>query len=605
MLAVGAGQRAGGSRLPVSTGVSLDPASLDPITVEEIGNHLLAIAEEMEVILVKSSYSTNIKERRDCSTAIIDAGGEVVAQGQHNPMHLGAVAGIVREILGSFAVEDIEPGDVYVANDPYFGGNTHLPDLAVAMPFFDGGRLLGFVTNAAHHAEIGGSPSAATDIYCEGLRIPAVRFYRAGRLEADVLELFLINCRVPRERQGDLRAQIAACQGGVKRLDELFGRYGAETVLAAREQLFQQAERQLRRAVERVPDGRYEFADVIDDDGVDKGPFTIRVAVTVDGDRLRFDFGGTDPQVRGGVNMVFEATRAVVQYAVKSVLDPTLPPNSGFTRAIEIVAPEGTIANSQPPGATMNRSDTAQRFVDVIFGALAQALPERVIAASNGAISGCQFFGLGRGNEGYYSYLETIGGGMGARPTKDGPDGVQTHMSNTSNLPVEALELEYPLRVERYELIADSGGAGRYRGGLGLRREYRVLADENRLRTKGERHHSAPWGLFGGGPGRSGANRLNPGPSEEPIGSKAYNLPLGHGDLVRIDTPGAGGYGPPAERERQAVVWDLLEAKVSSEVARAVYGVEAEADELAALSTGHRPPVGEVGAPRPHAGGAR
>ena len=574
-------------------------AALDPIVVEVIGNHLLAIAEEMEVILVKSSFSTNIKERRDCSTAIIDQAGEVIAQGQHNPMHLGAVAGIVREIRRRFPREEIRPGDVFVANDPYFGGNTHLPDVAVAMPFFgpaspsgQTGPLLGFVTNAAHHAEIGGSPAAATDIFCEGLRIPAVRFYREGRLEADVMELFLANCRVPRERQGDLRAQVAACQGGVKRLDELFARYGAETVLAAGEQLFLQAERQLRRAVERVPDGRYSFEDAIDDDGLSPGPFRIRVTVTVDGDHLGFDFSGSDPQVRGGVNMVFEATRAVVQYAVKAVLNPSLPPNSGFTRAIEIVAPPGTIANSRPPGATMNRSDTAQRFVDVIFGALAQAVPERVIAASNGAISGCQFFGRGRPGHGYYSYLETIGGGMGARPTKDGPDGVQTHMTNTSNLPVEALEVEYPLRVERYELIADSGGAGRFRGGLGLRREYRVLADENGLRTKGERHASAPWGLLGGGPGRPGKYTLNPGPDEQPIASKAYNLPLGSGDLVRIDTPGAGGYGPPSERAREQVLWDLLEGKVSPSAAKADYEVEARPDELAELAARHRQPLG-------------
>jgi N-methylhydantoinase B len=567
---------------------------LDPITVEVIGKHLLAIAEEMEVILVKASYSTNIKERRDCSTAIIDVTGDVIAQGQHNPMHLGAVAGIVHEILRCHPIDTIRPGDVFVANDPYFGGNTHLPDVAVAAPIFDGERLLGFVSNAAHHAEIGGSPAAATDIYCEGLRIPAVRFHRAGRVDPDVMEMFLINCRVPRERQGDLRAQIAACQGGLKRLDELFAKYGAATVLAAKEHLFRQAERQLRRAVAQIPDGRYTFEDVIDDDGVDDGPFKIRVAITVRGEQLTFDFTGSDPQVRGGVNMVLDATRAVVQYAIKSVLDPTLPPNSGFTRAVEIIAPAGTIANSRPPGATMNRSDTAQRFVDVLYGALAQAVPRRVIAASNGAISGCQFFGPGRPGTGYYTYLETIGGGMGARPTKDGLDGVQTHMSNTSNLPVEALETEYPLRVERYELIPDSGGVGTHRGGLGLRREYRVLADDNRLRTKGERHRSAPWGLAGGGPGRPGRYCINPGLDERVIGSKAYNVPLRAGDVVRIDTPGAGGYGSPADRPRGQVLWDLLEGKIS-ETAAADYGVVPEVGELAALSRRRHRTTGSIG----------
>ena len=556
---------------------------LDPITVEVLGKHLLAIAEEMEVILVKASYSTNIKERRDCSTAILDRTGDVIAQGQHNPMHLGAVASIVHEILRRHPLDSIRLGDVFVANDPYVGGNTHLPDVAVAAPIFDGERLFGFVTNAAHHAEIGGSPSAATDIYCEGLRIPTVRFYREGQLNQDVMDLFLVNCRVPRERQGDLRAQVAACNGGLERLAELFAKYGADVVLAAKEHLFRQAERQFRRAVEQLPDGRYEFEDVVDDDGVDDGPFTIRVAITTRGDQLTFDFTGTDPQVRGGINMVLDATRAVVQYAIKSILDPTLPPNSGFTRAVEIIAPPGTIAQSIPPGATMNRSDTAQRFVDVLYGALAQAIPARVPAASNGAICGCQFFGPGRGGSGYYTYLETIGGGSGARPTKDGLDGIQTHMSNTSNLPVEALETEYPLRVERYELIPDSGGVGRYRGGLGLRREYRILAEGSRLRTKGERHRSEPWGLVGGGPGQPGRNRLTSGTEERAVGSKAYNVALQPGDVVRIDTPGAGGYGPPSERPREAVLWDLLEEKISLATA-ARYGVAPEDGELAALS---------------------
>ncbi len=555
----------------------------------------MAIAEEMEVILVKASYSTNIKERRDCSTAIIDVTGDVIVQGQHNPMHLGAVAGIVHEILRTHPLDSIKPGDVFFANDPYFGGNTHLPDVAVAAPFFQGDRLLGFVSNAAHHAEIGGSPAAATDIYCEGLRIPTVKLHRAGKVDQDIMELFLLNCRVPHERQGDLRAQVGACQGGLKRLDELFAKYGVETVMTAKALLFQQAERQLRQAVSRMPDGVYHFEDVVDDDGVDDGPFTIRVAMTVKGDQLTFDFTGTDPQVRGGINMVYEATRAVVQYAVKSVLDPTLPSSSGLTRAIEIIAPEGTIANSRAPGATMNRSDTAQRFVDVLYGAMTQAVPGQVIAACNGAIAGCQFFGPGRPGQSYYAYLETMGGGMGARPTKDGLDGVQTHMSNTSNLPVEALEVEYPLRVERYELIPDSGGIGTHRGGLGLRREYRVLASENRLRTKGDRHKSSAWGLDGGGNGKSGAHRINPGPDERVIGSKAYNVPLQPGDVVRIDTPGAGGYGPPAARTREMVLWDILEGKITASAA-AAYGVTPAEGELAALSRKRRPATGEHGA---------
>jgi N-methylhydantoinase B len=544
---------------------------MDRIGLEVIGSALLSIAEEMGQALIKSSYSSNIKERQDCSTAIFNSRGEVIAQAEHIPMHLGSLIMIVREIVKRYPVATLCDGDTFIGNDPYTGGSTHLPDITVASPVFFAGELVGFVANIAHHAD--GSGGETRTIYDEGLRIPPIRIAQAGVLREDLMELLLLNFRLPRQRRGDFRAQFAANRIGAGRMGELLTRYGRRTCEAAMEELLAYGERKIRAALRRLPDGVYTFADWMDDDGAGGPPVPIKVTITVTGDRIALDWAGTGSQVRGDINVVYLALVATVYYALKALLDPTIPANGGFYRAIRVEAPEASIVNATPPAPVAWRTQTCQRIADVVFGALAPALPDRVIAATNGANSAWVFSGTDPRTGQYYVYLETLAGGSGARAGKDGLDAVQVHITNTSNLPVECLEMEYPLLVERYALAPDSGGAGRHRGGLGLCRTIRVRGGEATFLGTLERARFAPWGLFGGGEGGMGSLVFNQGtPGERRLPPKLAGLRLVDGDTVTIVTPGAGGYGPPSERDRASVARDLAEGKMAAAVARDVYG---------------------------------
>jgi N-methylhydantoinase B len=548
-----------------------ESVAVDRITLEVIGSALLSIAEEMGEALIRSSYSSNIKERQDCSTAVFNLRGEVIAQAEHIPMHLGSLIMIVSEILARYPVADMRDGDVFVGNDPYTGGSTHLPDITVASPVFHDGEPIGFVANIAHHAD--GSGRETQSIYDEGLRIPPIRIVEAGKLREDVMELLLLNFRLPRQRRGDFRAQFAANRIGADRLRELYGRYGRKTCEAAMEESLAYGERKIRAALRAIPDGVYAYEDCMDDDGAGGPPVPIRVTITVAGDDIALDWSGTGPQVRGDINVVYLALVATVYYALKALLDPTIPANGGFYRAIRVSAPRGSIVNAELPAPVAWRTQTCQRIADVVFGALAPALPDRVIAATNGANSAWVFSGTDPRTGQYYVYLETIGGGSGARAGKDGLDGVQVHITNTSNLPVECLEMEYPLLVEEYALVEDSGGPGRHRGGLGLRRAIRVLAGEATFLGTLDRAAVAPWGLFGGAAGGRAGLVLNAGtPAARTLPTKVAGLRLQAGDVVAIVTPGAGGYGSPAERDRAALERDVREGKVSAEVARRAYG---------------------------------
>jgi N-methylhydantoinase B len=524
---------------------------VDRVTLEVIGSALLTIAEEMGTALIRSSYSTNIKERQDCSTAIFDAEGQVIAQAEHIPMHLGSLLGVIREVLARYPAADLRPGDAFLSNDPYTGGGTHLPDINLVSPVFAAGELFGFVANIAHHADRSGE--TIRTIWDEGLRITPIRLMEAGRMREDVLELILANFALPRERLGDFRAQIAANRLGERRVSELIGRHGVATVRAACAETLAYGERKIRAAIAALPDGEYRFADAMDGDGVDPDPIPIAVSVAKAGDAIALDFAGSGPQCAGDINVVYFALLATVYYALKAVLDPTIPANGGFYRAIAVRAPEGSIVNARPPAPVAWRTHTCQRIADVVFGALAQMLPGRIPAAGNGANSAFVFSGTDPRTGRLYVYLETLAGGSGATATGDGMHAVQVHITNTSNLPVEALESEYPLLVHEYALVEGSGGAGRHRGGLGLRRTIEVLDHEARLLGTTERARLAPWGLLGGEPGGRARLVLNPGtPGERALPPKVWGYPLAPGDRIAIVTPGAGGYGPPAERPEAA-----------------------------------------------------
>ena len=555
-----------------------DGGAVDPITLEIISSALRSITDETFVALTKSAYSTNIKERRDHSTAIMDPNGRLIAEAaQALPIHIASMNGLVACLLEKFR-GDIHEGDLFIANDPHTAGGTHLPDIGYALPVFIDGGLFGFVANVAHHADIGGMAPGSmaggmSEIFQEGLRIPVIKLFRRGEMQSDILDLLLLNVRVPEERRGDHYAQIAACRLGARRLLEVVDHYSAGVIRTAFDEIVARTERRLRAAIAEVPDGRYTFEDVMDGDGVETVDIPIRLEVVIAGDRAHFDFAGTSPQVRGNVNVTMNATRASVCYALKAMLDPDVPNNEGVLAVAEIVAEPGTILNAGFPAPVASRAHTCQRIIDVVLGAFREALPDRVIGAANGANTTAVFAGTDPRSGNGYLYLETLGGGMGGRVTKDGKDGVQVGITNTSNLPVEAIEQEYPLRVEEYSLVEDSGGAGRHRGGMGLRRVVRPVDHDCIFNGVGERFRHQPWGVFGGEPGASGRFVLrDAGGAGTKLPDKCGEHRLARTEAVVIETPGAGGYGPPAERDPDLVAADRDNMKFTDDFITRYYG---------------------------------
>jgi N-methylhydantoinase B len=479
---------------------------MDPITTEVVGNAFQSIAEEMGVALVHSAYSTNIKERRDCSCAVFSSDGGLISLAEHIPIHLGSMQGLMTEITQNRISLELSPGDVIIANDPYRGGGSHLPDIALLKPVFYQNSKVAFVGNIAHWSDVGGrSPGVgtsgdSTEILQEGVRIPPLRIVSNGQVRNDLLELLLLNMRDRHERLGDFRAQLAALQLGERRLHELFDRFGTTTIASSIAELYAYSERRLRTAIKEIPGGTYRFADQMDDDGVSDKPLDVKVSVTKSQDTpptIVFDFTGTSVQAVGGINMARPALLATVFYSVKAIIAPDIPINEGFQRPIQIKAPEGSLVNAQEPAPVGGRTDTCQRVVDVIMGALSQVNPERVVAASNGATTAIIFGGTVALSGREFVCVEALGGGMGARASKDGMEGVQVHITNTSNLPIEAMEMEYPLRVLHYGLVPDSGGPGKYRGGLSIRKDIQALKPVI-FSAHSDRHRIPPWGLKGG-----------------------------------------------------------------------------------------------------------
>ncbi|WP_119309966.1 hydantoinase B/oxoprolinase family protein [Cohaesibacter haloalkalitolerans] len=534
--------------------------TIDPITVEVIGSALSSIVEEMGEALVRASYSTNIKERRDCSTALFDNKGNTLCQAEHIPMHLGSFIGILPNIMKRFDLADIKPGDVFMGNDAYEGGATHLPDIVMAEPIFVDGKLIAWAVNTAHHSDF--ADLGHEHIYQEGIRIPPVRLYKAGELQQDIQNLFLLNCQVPHERISDLRAQMSANRLCVQRMQDLCAKYGTDKVLAAGEELQDYAERKMRAGIAAIPDGTYSFSDIFDSNQW-KERMEFSVDITVTGDEMTLAFDGP-PQVRSGLNMIYTSLLASCYYAVKAVVDPTILPNAGLARPLTVTAPEGSILNCKHPAAVEGRIAACQRVADIIQGALAKAIPGKVAAAGNGCCTGAIFNGI-REDGSIWVYLETIGGGGGARPSKDGLSGIQVHLTNTSNLPVEALELEYPLTLLRYELVDGSAGGGQYRGGMGIRRVYRVERP-CRFSVEASRVSSCAWGLEGGEAGQM--THLDFGDGRTEFKGMADLKP---GQIVEIVTPGGGGYGDPSKRTREAIERDIAEDRITPDFAKQVY----------------------------------
>ena len=558
---------------------------MDPITTEVIGNLLMAVAEEMGATLIKTAYSPNIKARNDCSTAVFDRRGQVIAQAHRIPIHLGSMLGLLEEVLRRFPLASMRPGDMFLANDPYTGGGQHLPDISVVSPVFHAGDVLAFVASLGHHSDVGGmvagsESSDCRNIFQEGLRLPPVKIFAEGVLQEDILNIILLNTRTPQERRGDLQAEFAANQVGLRGMQEIFARFGAPLVLEAVEELLRYAERRIRAGIAAIPDGRYTHVDYLDNDGIGSDPLEIALTIEVRGEEIHLDFTGTAPQGQGSKNATLASLLATVYTVVKSMIDPDLPANSGYYRAIRVTAPPGCLVNAQPPAAVASRVYVSAIVGDVIVGALSQALPHKAMAGSGPSHlvipSG---FDPRRGE--FFVDYEGLAGALGARPYRDGMDAVRVHASGGSNLPVEAVENNFPLLVERYELRDDSGGAGKHRGGLGVRRDYRIPVPGVRLVANSERQRIAAPGLFGGRDGERGAFILNPGtPRERVLPPIVSDFPLEEGDLLRIETPGGAGCGDPFERDPALVLRDVREGRVSLARARSDYGVAIEGGQV-------------------------
>jgi N-methylhydantoinase B len=523
--------------------------AVDPISLEVFKNLFISVAEEMGVALLRTAYSPNIKERRDFSCAVFDPQGQMVAQAAHQPVHLGAMPASVQAALETFP-QALGPGDMVILNDPYLGG-THLPDITLVAPVYvyEGGnrRLAGFVANRGHHADVGGmtpgSLPLSTELYQEGTIIPPIKLARGGRLNQEIIQLICRNSRTPQERRGDLAAQVASIRVGERRLQEVVGRYGTDETLEHMAALLDYSERLTRLAIQRIPEGAYRVVDYMDDDGLTDEPVPIVVTITIVDDQMTVDFTGTSPQRAGCINAPQAVTVSACLYMVRCVVGETAPANQGCLRPVRIITPRGTLVNPEPQrGVAGGNVETSQRITDVLLAAMAQALPELIPAASQGTMNNLLIGGHDLTRDKPFVYYETIGGGMGARPTKDGISGIHTHMTNTMNTPIEALEFAYPLRLKRYALRRGSGGQGKYNGGDGLVRDVEFLT-RARVTILSERRKFPPPGFHGGHHGQPGENILFRGGYEEVNLAGKETLDVEAGDVLSIRTPGGGGWG--------------------------------------------------------------
>ncbi len=563
------------------TNTTKSPRKFDAVAMEIFSNRLLSITESMAINMMRASFSTQIKERRDFSVGLFDARGRLLAQGTHIPLHLGSLMGSMEAVLAFCPVSGMVEGDAFICNDPYVAGGTHLPDISIVTPIFIDGEVKAFAANIGHHSDVGGAVPGSTSaksatIFAEGIRIPAMRVARAGTIDHDLIRLIALNSRLSEERQLDLNVQIAVNLKGGAAARNLFLKMGLENVDRAIDDVLEYTNRRLRRRIANLKYGEYAFTTQLDDDGNGGDPVPIAVSVTVSGDHLHFNLAGTGPQARGALNVSASALKATVYYCVKALLDPELMPNSGMFDAITVEAPRGSIANPIHPAACGARSITCQKIAGAVFGAFRGLLPpNRIIASSNDVLPSMNFSGTRNGGNDLYVCGEALGGGGGARSEHDGMDGVHVHITNSLNLPTEALENEFPLVVEEYGLAEDSGGAGRHRGGLGIVRQIRVLQDGTIFSARSDSHKKGAEGVFGGLDGGCGILRRNPErPDQEILPSKVAHVVLRAGESVRLETPGGAGFGDPMERSAGELAQDLRDGVVSEVAAVRDYGNE-------------------------------
>ena len=548
----------------------------DMITMQVIRYALEQIADEMGYTLARTGRSTLITEVKDFSCVVCDAQGRTIAQAHHTPSFLAGFEITMGFLTRQYGADGLAAGDVIICNDPYAGGQ-HIMDLYAIAPVFADGGLIGFVGNIAHHSDLGGVAAGGvaggiSEIYLEGLRLPMVKLYKGGVEDSEIVAIISNQIRVPEKTWGDIRAQISALMVGVERLRALHQRYGSTVVTGACNDLMDYSERRMRAGLERIADGTYSGEDVIDDDGINDRPIHVRVAVTIEGDRAIVDLGASDPQAEGNTNSTLANTFAAVYYVMIAVVDPGMPPNSGCYRAIEVRTRPGTVVDPVLPGAVAARSNCSTKIVEAMFLALSKVVPERVTACSHGQVTTCGFGGIDPASGERFIFTDIQNGGNGGRPMADGADGQDSHLPRFMNTPIEAVERHFPVRVERYEFIPDTGGAGRHRGSLAMRRDLRFLTEVSFARY-GDRHKFRPFGLLGGKPGTVGRFVRNPGAAGgRPMASKGLDR-LDAGDVISLQLPGAGGYGDPGMRDLDAIDRDLRDEKVSPEAAERDYGV--------------------------------
>ena len=567
---------------------------VDPILFEVIRNALVEVTEEMSVSLQRTAFSTNVKTRLDYSSAFVDADGRMVAQAFCQPAHLITIGRLVPRAVTEFGAENLAPGDMLVVNDPHRQA-SHLNDIFLIAPVYHGGELVGFLSNICHHVDVGGGAPASIgafrETYQEGIILPVVKLVARGEIDAGLWKMILANVRARKEVAGDLRAQISANNLGMRRLEAVLDRYGLDTVRFYTQTILDYTERRVRAELAKLPRGTFEAEGWLDDDGMSDRPVHLKARVTLDGRRAVFDFTGSDMQRWAPMNCNMTQTFTACVFVLKCLIDPDVPLNEGFYEVLEVIAPEGSAVNARHPGAIVGGWEVSTRLCEVLFKALSQAMPDKVPAGTKGMICHVGFGGEDPRTGDYYTFLETMAGGFGGRIRSDGPDAVQTNVQNTQNAPVEETELNYPVRILRYSLIPDSEGPGRHRGGLGLCREYVFPDHEPIFTTLADRAVFPPWGLFGGGDGRP-ARYLTVSDGETvPISSKG-TAPVASGTMIRVETCGGGGYGPPWERDPELVLRDVVEEKISVERAREAYGVVIDAGDgpvsVDAAGTGER-----------------